>query len=83
LAGRRAYTINLKRLKLSYHNQFYRGVEPILIQAFYAAESADTIPADQIILYPEKEIPALMLQKGKYRIRALDKLGKVIDEYQI
>jgi hypothetical protein len=83
LAERRAYAVNLKRLKLNHHKKIYRGVEPVLIQAFYAAESVDTIPADQIILYPEKEIPVLMLQKGKYRIRALDKSGKIIGEYRI
>jgi hypothetical protein len=83
LARRAPYTINLKRLKLKHRNQIYGGPEPVLIQAFHAAESADAIPADQIILYPEREIPVLMLPKDKYRIRALDKSGKIIGEYQI
>jgi hypothetical protein len=83
LVKRKAYTIDLKGLKLKHDKHFYRGTEPVLIQALHAGETADAIPADQIILYPEKEIPVLMLPKGKYRIRALDKSGKIIGEYQI
>ena len=83
LAWRTAKDLNLKRLKLNHHNGFYHGIEPVLIQAFYAGESADAIPADQIILYPNKEILVLMPPKGGFRIRAIDKSGKEIGGYKV
>jgi hypothetical protein len=45
-------------------------------------ESAGAVPVDQIILYPNKEIPVLMLPIGNFRIRATDKFGKLIGEYK-
>ncbi len=80
---RKAKTVNLKRLKLISGNKVFTGSESVLIQAFYAGEGADTVPVDQIILYPNKEIPALILPKGKYRIRAVDKTGKIAGQYEI
>lgn len=57
------------------------GQEPILVQAFVAGESADAVPVDQIILYPNKEIPVLILPKGNFRIRVMDKAGKILSQY--
>lgn len=79
--ARKAEIINLKKLKLKSGKKLFTGSEPVLIQAFYDGESADAIPADQIIIYPEKEIPALMLPKGKFQIRAMDQTGKVLSRY--
>jgi hypothetical protein len=61
----------------------FDGQEPILVQAFVAGESADAVPVDQIILYPNKEISVFMLPKGNFRIRAMDKSGKVIGGYKV
>ncbi|CAA9400141.1 MAG: hypothetical protein AVDCRST_MAG74-1532 [uncultured Pyrinomonadaceae bacterium] len=52
------------------------------MQAFAAGESADAVPVDQIILYPNKEIPVLMLPKGNFRVRAIDKTGNVLRQYE-
>lgn len=81
--ARKAETVNLKRLKLKSGNEMFAGNEPVLIQAFYANESADTIPADQIIFYPNKKIPALMLPKGGFRVRAINKAGIITGQYEI
>lgn len=81
LGGRKSENISLKKLKLEPGKNIFTGSEPVLIQAFYDGESADAIPIDQIILYPNKNIPALMLPKGKFRIRATDKAGKVLTFY--
>ena len=79
---RQAKKINLKKLKLKANKNLFTGSEPILIQAFYAGESADAVPVDQIILYPNKEIPALILPKGSFRIRAIDRAGKILNQYE-
>ncbi len=79
---RQAEKINLKKLKLKADKNLFRGIDPVLIQAFYAKESTDAVPVDQIILYPNKEVPALILPKGKFRIRAMDKTGKILGEYK-
>ena len=79
---RRAKKINLKKLKLKADKNLFGGGEPVLIQAFYAQESADAVPVDQIILYPNKETPVLMLPKGKFHLRAINETGKIIAEYR-
>ncbi len=80
---RRAEKINLRKLKLKANKKIFGGIAPILIQAFFSRESADAVPVDQIVLYPNKEIPVLMLPTGRFRIRAMDKSGKVIGEYKV
>jgi hypothetical protein len=77
---RTAEKINLKRLKLAARKQVFTGKEPVLIQAFFAEESADAVPVDQIIIYPNQEIPVLMLPAGNFRIKATDSAGKVTAE---
>lgn len=79
---RKAEKLDLKKLKLESKNQFFTGEEPVLIQAFVAEESADAIPFDQIILDPNQKIPVLMLSKGNFKIRAMDKYGKVLGQYE-
>ena len=62
----------------------FTAAEPVLIQAFLAEEireTSDAVPVDQIILYPNKPIPVLMLPKGDFKIRATDKTGQVFAEY--
>lgn len=80
---RKAVKINTKRLKLESRNQIFTGKEPILIQAFFAGESNDAVPVDQIIIRPNQKFPAMMLPvKGVFRISAKDKTGRMIAEYQ-
>ena len=79
---RKAEKINLKRLKLTARKQVFTGNEPVLIQAFFAEESANAVPLDQIIIYPNKEIPALILPKGRFRIRAIDQAGRILKQYE-
>ncbi len=78
---RKAEKINLKKLKLKANKNLFGGNDPVLIQAFYSQESEDAVPVDQIILYPNKEIPVLMLPTGDFRIRAMDKAGKIFSQY--
>ena len=77
---RRSFRINPKKLNLQIHQGKLKSDEPLLVQAFIKGESADAIPIDQIILYSNQKIPALMLPKGSFRIRATNKTGKVIGE---
>jgi hypothetical protein len=74
--------INLKKLKINNRKRIFTGAEPVLVQAFYAPESAVAVPVDQIIIYPNRQIPVLLLPKGNFRVRALDKSGKLLAEYR-
>ena len=78
---RRTEKINLKKLKLKANKNLFGGNDPVLIQALYTQESEDAVPVDQIILYPNKEIPVLMLPKGNFRIRVINKEGKILSQY--
>jgi hypothetical protein len=80
---RKPHRIDFKKLRLTVKRNKFDGQEPILVQAFVAGESADAVPVDQIILYPNKEISVFMLPKGNFRIRAMDKSGKVIGGYKV
>jgi hypothetical protein len=79
---RRPSRVNLKKLNLKIRRGKLQSDEPLLIQAFIRGESADAIPIDQIILYPKQSISVLMLPKGNFRIRTIDKKGKLIGEYE-
>lgn len=79
----KAEKINFKKLNLSANNNVFNGNEPLLVQAFVVGENAEAIPVDQIILYPNKEIPVLILPKGHLRISAVNEAGKVIGQYEI
>lgn len=79
---RKAQKINLKRLKLQASKNSFGGSEPVLVQAFYKQESADAVPVDQVILYPNKQIPVLMLPKGSFKIRAIDETGEIVGQYE-
>ena len=72
--------VEFKKLNLPVQKQIFTGQNPILVQAFVAGESNDAVPVDQIIVYPNKEIPVLMLPKGNFRIRAIDRNGRVAAE---
>ncbi len=56
---------------------------PVLVQAFLAEESADAVPVDQIVLYPGKDVPVLMLPSGTLRIRAIDRSTRVLGQYRV
>jgi hypothetical protein len=79
---RRPRPIDLKKLNLPAGRQKFGGREPALVQAFVSGESPDAVPVDQVVVYPGREIPALMLPKGSLRIRAIDRAGKVVGEYR-
>lgn len=79
---RKPSAIDFKKLKLPVKQRIFNGQELLLVQAFVAGESADAVPVDQIILYPNKEISVLMLPKGDFRIRAMDETGKIIAQYE-
>jgi hypothetical protein len=79
---RRAEKFDLKKLKLESKNQTFTGKESVLIQAFVAEESAEAIPFDQIILEPNQKTPVLMLSKGNFKIRAMDRYGKILGQYE-
>jgi hypothetical protein len=51
-----------------------------LVTARSAAEGADAIPLDQIVVEAGKPVPALLLPPGKYVIRVEDAQGKLIRE---
>ncbi len=53
-----------------------------LVQAFVARESEDAVPVDQIIVYTNQKIPAIVLPAGGLRIRAMDKTGKILTRYE-
>lgn len=80
---RTAAKIDLKKLKIDSKNDKFAQTEPVLIQALYSNESADAIPIDQIMLYPDKKIPVLILPKGNFKIRAMNRSGKILGEYSI
>jgi hypothetical protein len=82
MLGRKATKVDTKKLKLATRGQRFAANEPILIQGFYAAETDEAVPVDQIILNPDKPVPALMLPAGKFRIRAMDKTGRIINQYE-
>ena len=54
-----------------------------LVKARAAAEAADAIPVDQILVEAGKPAPALMLPDGKFRIRVEDAKGALIDERMV
>jgi len=80
--SRKTVKIDLKKLNLPAQNKQFDETEPILVQAFYANESADAVPVDQIIIYPTKDIQALILPKGRFRIRAIDQAGRILKQYE-
>jgi hypothetical protein len=80
---RKAYRFDLKKILLQSDERKLKAATPVLVQAFVRGESPDAIPIDQMILFPGKEIPVLMLPQGAFDIRAVDEKGKVIGQYQI
>lgn len=82
LEGRKMAAVEYKKLNLPIRKQIFTGQNPILVQAFFAGESEDAVPVDQIIiLYPNKKIPVLMLPVSKFRTKAKNKTGQTIAAY--
>ncbi|MEZ5344756.1 MAG: hypothetical protein R2681_04280 [Pyrinomonadaceae bacterium] len=73
--------IQVQRLEPEIRSAIFDEKEPLLIQAFFKDDSADAVPTDQIIIYSGEKIPPLMLPKGDFRIRIIDKTGKVLKVY--
>ena len=55
----------------------------ILLQAFYANESTDAIPADQVVLDPNEPRPALSLRPGAYRLVRQNEDGNVLPSLKL
>ncbi|MDQ4123154.1 MAG: hypothetical protein M3209_17090 [Acidobacteriota bacterium] len=69
----------LGRKKVKIPERFLIGKGLQLIQAFELDQPATTIPIDQILVeHGEKKI--LMLPKGKFRFRAIDKNSRVLNQ---
>ena len=51
------------------------GSARVLVQAFYANEGPNAVPADQVLLDPGGLRPALSLRPGSYRIVSQDESG--------
>jgi hypothetical protein len=60
-----------------------RFTEPVLVQASIPGESERAVPVDHYVLWPGKEERALMLRPGTYRVRVLDRTGKVLEEREV
>lgn len=60
-----------------------KGKFPCLVQAFLANEGKDTVPIDQIKVSDNKNIPALVLPIGEFRLRVVDDSGSIINESKI
>ena len=53
-----------------------------MLQAHRADESDEAVPLDQVILWPGRPTPALMLRPGVYVIRVIDRDGSVLHRAQ-
>ncbi len=48
---------------------------PVLLQAHLAHESGQAVPVDQVVLWPGRPTPALLLRPGSYRVTVVDRVG--------
>jgi len=53
------------------------GSTRVLVQAYYAHEVDDAVPADQVLLVPNRPRPVLSLRPGSYRIVSQDERGEL------
>lgn len=54
-----------------------------LAQARYAGEPDKALPVDQVLIRPDRDVPALMLPKGKFRVRVIDEDGKIAGPVEV
>jgi hypothetical protein len=78
---RKEHAIRLEALGLTSNKKLFANVEPVTIEALGENESDDAIPVDQIILWPNKSIPVLLLPSGNFRIQARSSSGRVTAKY--
>jgi hypothetical protein len=52
----------------------------VLVQAFAAAEGADAVPVDQVVLVAGEPTPVLMLPDGDSRLVVQDERGETVIE---
>jgi hypothetical protein len=71
------------RLGLRARRGRFDGREPVLVQAFFTKEGADAVPVDQVVFYPSREMPVLMLPTGAFRVRAINAAGSALGEYRM
>lgn len=50
--------------------------QPALLQAFVANERPNAVPLDQVILWPDRPRPVLLLRPGAYVVRVIDRSGR-------
>ena len=60
-----------------------KGKFPSLVQAFLANEGKDAVPIDQVQVSDSKNVPALVLPVGEFRLRVVDDSGNIINESKI
>lgn len=57
--------------------------EPVLLQALVAGESADAVPLDQTVWWPDTPKPALLLRPGAYVVRVIDRSGRTLHRVKV
>ena len=76
LDGRPAWLVNDERRRVvKIPSEMKAGSTRVLVQVFYAHESDDAVPADQVLLIPGAARPLLSLRPGSYRIVSQDESG--------
>jgi len=60
-----------------------KGKFPSLVQAFLANEGKDAVPIDQVKVSDSKNIPALVLPVGEFKLRVVDDYGNIVNESKI
>ena len=78
---RRPLALRPSALKLTARRGVFTGKEPVLAQAFLLGEGPGAIPADQILIEPGDRLPVMMLPKGAYRLRVVDRRGAELGSY--
>jgi hypothetical protein len=70
----------LRRKPIKIPRQLLNGSGMRLVQVFKEGEPASAIPIDQVIIDDQSDRKVLMLPKGKFWLRTVDRDSKVIDE---
>ena len=76
LAHGRSHWMSMGGLRAPETLSMAEAAEPMLFQALVIGESEDAVPLDQVIWWPGSPRPALMLRRGSYVIRVIDRHGR-------
>lgn len=75
--------LNGKRDYYQLNNDPCKGKYPCLAQAFVASEGELAVPIDQIKIDNSYQVPALVLPKGDFLLRFVDKEGNILHQGKI